>query len=73
MVTFSVLLVADDPLARSGLASMLEYDQFCEIIAQCHSLDLFDGFWPDEPVDIVVWDTAQECPDLENFDPVPNR
>ena len=75
METLRLLRIADAPLARAGLALLLESIPACEIVHQCASADLEDGFWPEEPVDLILWDSGwewEEAPTADWLDtPIP--
>ncbi len=66
--TISVAIVANDPLARAGLAMLLRNDPACDIIAQMSLADWLADLqeWPllaSEPqVDGVVWDVGWALP-----------
>jgi DNA-binding NarL/FixJ family response regulator len=66
MVPIRLYIVADDPLARAGLALLLADSPDCEVIAQSHSLEL-DEVLDDADPDAVIWDvgwqTAVSLPD----------
>ena len=64
--TASVAIVANDPLARAGLALLLAAETSLEIVAQLsladwladlHSEPSFND-WPDLPLDVVIWDVG---------------
>jgi DNA-binding NarL/FixJ family response regulator len=60
-----ILIVADDPLARTGLALLLEQQGDCQIVGQVDSqVDLLAGLDTYRP-DVILWDLGWE-PDLSN-------
>lgn len=71
-------LVADDPLARAGLATLLASEPGCEIVAQMSLADWLADLQVDEwmaaQLDGVIWDVGWEpsaaLPDEEPF-PLP--
>jgi DNA-binding NarL/FixJ family response regulator len=68
MTTLRVLLIADDPLARAGLAALLGDLENCEIVGQVAADDQLplapDLFEPD----VVLWDLGWDpMPDFENL------
>lgn len=60
--TLRVLIVADDPLARAGLAALLSHEESILIVAQVaasHSLaDTIDVFLPDALLFDMAWEPA---------------
>ncbi len=60
MNTIKIALVADDPLARAGLAALLATLPDCQVVAQLSSGQL-EGLRDYEP-EIVVWDVGWEPP-----------
>jgi two-component system, NarL family, nitrate/nitrite response regulator NarL len=60
----SLVLIADDPLARAGLAYMLTEQLDYKIIAQIHSHAWFDDLdLDDDPLPAaIVWDAGWELP-----------
>lgn len=78
----SVAIVANDPLARAGLATLLAAEPSCDIMAQMSLADwLADlqaaepvSVWPQAQLDGVIWDVGWEplttLPDEEPF-PLP--
>ncbi|MEZ4593040.1 MAG: response regulator transcription factor [Chloroflexota bacterium] len=60
--TFSVAVVANDPLARAGLAALLAAEPTCDIVAQMSLndwlTDLQADDWNDGLLDGVVWDVG---------------
>jgi len=81
-VIASVAIVANDPLARAGLATLLAAEPNCEIIAQMSLADWLADLqsaesvndWPESQLDGVIWDVGWEpltaLPDEEPF-PLP--
>ncbi len=57
MVPLRLLIVADDPLARAGLAGLLADAPNCQVIDQIHSDEIEDTLEDTEP-DVVVWDVG---------------
>ena len=80
--TISVAIVASDPLARAGLASLLAAEPGCDIVAQMSLADWLADLqsaevvndWPQAQLDGVIWDVGWESltalPDEEPF-PLP--
>ena len=63
MSTLRILVVADDPLARAGLATLLADCPNCEVVGQVSSAAaLADDLSLFEP-DVIVWDTGWEPPE----------
>ena len=62
MVPLHLLLIADDPLARAGLAALLADVPGCEIVGQMSSVSLTADFPPDllTPPDVIIWDMGWE-------------
>ncbi len=62
MIPLRLIIIADDPLTRAGLATALLTHENCTVVAQMNSQDYledvqFDGFDEEvEAVDLVVWD-----------------
>ena len=58
--TVSVAIVANDPLARAGLATLLAAEPTCDIIAQMNLADWLTDLQAGETVnewpDGVIWD-----------------
>jgi DNA-binding NarL/FixJ family response regulator len=76
----AVAIVADDPLARAGLAMLLATEPDLEIIAQMNLPDWLADLqrddalapWPDQSVDGVIWDVGWESlPSLPDEEPFP--
>lgn len=63
MPEIKLLLVADDPLARAGLSSMLALEPDFEILGQVNGNEvveeLADGLLPD----VIIWDIGWEMPE----------
>ncbi len=67
MTPVRLILVADDPLARAGLANLLADEPGCEVVYQTSTnafepelvADHFDSFLPEA----VIWDLGWEVPD----------
>ncbi len=66
-----VLVVADDPLARAGLATMLSGVPGCEVVGQVGSeagvADAVEVYQPDVVVWDTGWDAARSVERLEDF------
>ena len=58
MSALNLLLIADDPLARAGLAALLADTVACEIVGQMSSMTATADFPPDlpAPADVIIWD-----------------
>ncbi len=60
----SIAVVADDPLARAGLAALLAAEPNCDVAAQLSLADWLADLqadeWPDAQLDGVVWDLGWE-------------
>jgi DNA-binding NarL/FixJ family response regulator len=71
MERLRLLIVADDPLARAGLAALLLDTADCTIVGQISGLMLTADFPPDfsERPDVIIWDLgwepAEQLPDWE--------
>jgi two-component system nitrate/nitrite response regulator NarL len=68
MTTLRILLIADDPLARAGMAALVGDLENCEIVGQVAADDQLplapDLFEPD----VVLWDLGWDpMPDFENL------
>ena len=60
MLELRVLIVADDPLARAGLATLLTQQPGCTVVGQmAGQADVLDGLRLYQP-DVVVWDLGWE-------------
>lgn len=82
MAEISVAIVADDPLARAGLATLLAAETTCDIVAQMSLADWLDDLQsedlpstgqddlPDGLIWDVGWNPAVTLPDEEPF-PLP--
>jgi DNA-binding NarL/FixJ family response regulator len=82
MSEIAVAIVANDPLARAGLAMLLAADPTCEVVAQLSLPDWLADLqaedvsneWPENLVDGVIWDVGWDplttLPDEELF-PLP--
>lgn len=80
--TVSVAIVANDPLARAGLATLLAAQPGCDVVAQMNLADWLTDLqadepandWPQAQLDGLVWDVGWEpliaLPDEEPF-PLP--
>jgi len=66
MEPIQILIVADDPLVRSGLAGLLTVLPHCEIVGQYNSQTLLLDLVEDdmEEVQVVVWDVGWDMPEL---------
>ncbi len=67
MGTIQVLIVADDPLVRAGLAGLLIEMPQCEIVGQMSSQVLKEELeeaveW--DRIQVVVWDAGWELPEI---------
>ncbi len=63
MTTLRLLIVADDPLARTGLALQMAELSDCVIINQVNNLDMETGFYTDldhRSPDAILWDLGWE-------------
>lgn len=70
MADLSVLIVAENPLARMGLAALLAGQSALEVVGQTSGSDLEDELATLEP-DVIVWDWGwDEAPRLPNSVPV---
>jgi DNA-binding NarL/FixJ family response regulator len=60
MQSLKLLVVADDPLARAGLATLLANHQYCDVVAQSSGVDLLEDAQDDDEftanLDVIVWD-----------------
>jgi DNA-binding NarL/FixJ family response regulator len=67
-----LIVLADDPLARAGLAALLGLLPGCSIIAQGSSELLYEatGGGTDLPVDVIVWDVGWETANREWDEPL---
>ncbi|HUM67915.1 MAG TPA: hypothetical protein PLK31_03590, partial [Chloroflexota bacterium] len=63
MSELRLLIVADDPLARAGLSSMLATEPGCEVIGQINSTDVIDEMADAQRPDVVIWDVGWEIPE----------
>ncbi|SRR5690554_3572429 len=59
-----VLVVADDPLARAGLAALLAGEESCEVIGLASGEDDLDAALTAYLPDAVVWDVGWDAADL---------
>src|SRR5262245_23210799 len=60
MPDLRVLIVADDPLARAGLATLLTHQPDCSVVGQVAAqADVLAGLHLYQP-DVVVWDLGWE-------------
>jgi len=62
-----VLVIADDPLARTGLSMLLSGEPGCLVIGQVESEHDLDEAWATFQPDVLLWDLGWE-PDLETMD-----
>ena len=74
--TLSIAIVANDPLARAGLATLLAAEPTCEVVAQMSLTDWLADLQADEWVDLqldgVVWDVGWSAPTtLPDAEPFP--
>jgi DNA-binding NarL/FixJ family response regulator len=70
MTDLSVLIVAENPLARMGLAALLAGQSALEVVGQTSGSDLQDELETLEP-DVIVWDWGwDEAPRLPGSVPV---
>jgi DNA-binding NarL/FixJ family response regulator len=64
MSELAVAIVANDPLARAGLATLLAPEPDCNIVAQMSLADWLADVqaddWLDVPLDGVIWDVGWE-------------
>lgn len=78
MSEIAVAVIADDPLARAGLAALLAAEPNCDIVAQMSLADWLADLqaddWADAQLDGIVWDVGWDgvdtLPDDEPF-PLP--
>lgn len=54
-----VLIVADDPLVRSGLVRLLDSQPGCEVAGSAGSAERLDGF----EADVILWDLGWDPPE----------
>src|SRR4029450_12724052 len=60
MPDLRVLIVADDPLARAGLATLLTHQPACSVVGQMAAhADVLTGLRHYQP-DVVLWDLGWE-------------
>lgn len=57
-----ILIVADDPLARAGLALLLASEPACQIVGQVSGVDLADELADADAPDVIIWDVGWEPP-----------
>lgn len=72
----SIAIVANDPLARAGLATLLAAEPACEVVAQMSLADWLADLqaddWTDLRLDGVVWDVGWAAPTgLPDREPFP--
>jgi two-component system nitrate/nitrite response regulator NarL len=58
-----LLILADDPLARAGLAVLLSGQPDCVLVNQLHSQSEWQMEVDDSLVDVVVWDLGWDPPE----------
>lgn len=63
MSEIKLLIVADDPLARAGLSSMLAQEPDCEILGQVNGNEMVDELADGLLPDVIIWDTGWELPE----------
>ncbi|MFQ5401318.1 MAG: LuxR family transcriptional regulator [Anaerolineae bacterium] len=64
MTSFRIFLIADDPLARAGLAALVSEMLDCQVVGQSSSEDLDEGLDEDlisERPDVIIWDRGWEA------------
>ncbi|MCB8944886.1 MAG: response regulator transcription factor [Ardenticatenaceae bacterium] len=66
MTPLHLLLIADDPLARAGLAALLADVPDCEVVGQMSSVALTADFSPDLLAlpDVIIWDMGWDPADV---------
>ena len=64
--TLSIAIVANDPLARAGLAALLATEPTCDVVAQLSLTDWLADLqadeWADLRLDGVIWDVGWASP-----------
>lgn len=63
MADLRLLIVADDPLARTGLGLMLANVSGCEIVSQIHSADILEELADAHKLDVIIWDIGWDIPE----------
>lgn len=61
MTNLRVLIIADDPLARAGLAVLLSDQSNCEVIGQIAGETVREGVLDTFPADVVLWDLGWDA------------
>ncbi len=64
MEPLRILLIADDPLARAGLAALLANDLACEVAGQASSESASTAVTDCQP-DLIIWDVGWEMAENE--------
>jgi DNA-binding NarL/FixJ family response regulator len=72
MDKLSLLIVASDPLARAGLATLLTTEPTCEVVAQMSLTDWLADVeadeWAANSADVLIWDVGWEPQPLPTED-----
>jgi len=63
MDLLKLLIVADDPLARAGLALLLANVANCEVVGQVSSVDVAEEVADADEAHVIIWDMGWELPD----------
>jgi DNA-binding NarL/FixJ family response regulator len=70
MAPLQILIVADDPLARAGVALLLAEEIDCQVADQIHSDEIDEALEEIDP-DVIIWDvgwdTAVSLPDWSDY------